>query len=159
MIPIKEALAIAKERCIDDPDDHMYRQHYMQLQTIHDNRVAFETVQNYDWEVVSMSTMGLPYLGLSEMTFRFEDHMLRKFSREVAEHIKSVIWTLINDDCFDNDAFARMVLSEVNRCKLVSVHEDGVGLRVIEPNCTHNPCYGGVSYNNTCYMVTMGSVE
>lgn len=161
MTPIKEALAIAKQRCIDDndPDDLLHRQHYMQLQTIKESRVAFETIQDYDWEVVSMSTMGLPYLDMPEMTFCFEDSTLRKFSREVSEHIKSVIWTLLNDDHFDNDAFPRMVLAEINKCNLVKVEPDSVGLRVIRPNFTYNPCYGDKEYHNVCYLVSIESWE
>ena len=165
MIPIKEALAIAKQRCIDDndPDDLLYRQHYMQLQTIHEQGIAFETIQDYDWQVVQLRTLGMSYHLTHEMTFEFEGDDLLKYSRYVAEYIQATILSTINSDDFNTELFAETspsekILKALNKSDLFDVKPDEWGLRVIKPNLTHNPCYGDEEFSNVCYVVTIGNL-
>ncbi len=159
MKPIKEALDFAKQRCIDDPDDLLYRQHYMQLQTIHEQGIAFEVIQDYDWQVVQLRTLGMSYHLAHEMSFEFKGDDLLKYSRYVAEYIQAAILSAVTFDDFNKDLFPNVapdeqIIAALNKSDLFEVKPDDYGLRVIKPNCTHNPCYGDEEYANVCYIVT-----
>lgn len=159
MKPIKEALAFAKQRCIDEPNVELYRIQYMQLQTVREQGIAFEMIQDYDWQVVQLSTLGLSYHITHEMSFKFKGDDLLRYSRYVAEYIQAAILSAINSDDFNTELFSETspsdkILMALNKSDLFDVKPDKWDLRVIKPNITHNPCYGDEEYMNVCYIVT-----